>query len=303
MRKSVFVAAAALALAVSFACSRYPVPKNLDEESSEFYSQARYIITKEERKSFLRLVPAERFSFIREFWERRDPTPGTDRNEFKEDYLGRIQEANRLFKEGSTPGWLQERGEVYVTLGRPDHRESYPRGIDFYGKPQEIWWYGFFPVVFVDENWSGNYRLTALGARHITEIAAARAEERARSDGSRSEPVPELVFEIASESADGRTAFSIKIPYKAIWFKAEGDTFKTTLDVSLSVSGRSGKTVWETEKAFDVSASRIEGLKLFEQTYEMRVEADLPAGTYKLNVEITNRTGNSRGKKSLDFEI
>lgn len=303
MTRSIPVAAAALAMAVCFFCSGYPTPKDLDAESSEFFAKTRYIITKEERKSFLRLGPADRPQYIKEFWERRDPTPGTERNEFKEDYFSRIEVANRLFREGSTPGWLQDRGEVYVTLGQPDHRETYPRGIDFYGKPEEIWWYGFFPVVFVDENWSGNYRLTALGARHIAEIARARAEEKDRRDGSQFEAAPSIDFEIAVDREDGRTVFAIKIPYKAIWFKAEGDTFITTLEVSLTVNDRDGATVWGEKKDFDISASRVEGLKLFEQTYKIRVETDLSAGAYKLTAEVTNRTGNSRGKKSLDFEV
>lgn len=304
MNRPLLAVFAVLATACSFTCSRYPVPEDLDPGSREFFSYVRYIITKNERRSFLKLGPDERRRFIEEFWQRRDPTPGTDRNEFRDDYLGRIEEANRLFKEGSTPGWLQDRGEVYITLGRPDHRETYPRGIDFYGKPQEIWWYGFFPVVFIDENWSGNYRLTALGARHIAEIARARAEERDRRDGSTSKGPPGLGFEIAVDNTGaGRQVFSLRIPYKAIWFRADGDMFRTTLEVSLTVSDTDGATAWETKKDFEVKSSRIEGLKLFEQTYEIRIEADLSAGAYKLTAEVVNRTGDSRGKKSLDFEV
>lgn len=139
MNKTLTGAAAVLSLLACLSCSRFPEPKNLDPEGREFFSKVRYIITKEEREQFLRILPADRPAFIEEFWERRDPTPGTAANEFKEDYFRRIEEANMMFKEGSTPGWLQERGRVYITLGRPDNRETYPRGIDFYGKPQEVW--------------------------------------------------------------------------------------------------------------------------------------------------------------------
>lgn len=303
MTRTISGAAAALALVVSFSCSRFPAPKNLDTESGEFYSKIRYIITREERESFLRLSPVDRRQFMKEFWERRDPTPGTELNEFKKDYFRRIEEANRLFREGSTPGWLQDRGKIYITLGPPDSRETYPRGIDFYGKPEEIWRYGFFPVVFIDENWSGNYRLTPLSAQHIAEITLAQAVEKERRDGRQFEAAPSLDFEITVEKADGKTVFAIKIPYKAIWFKAEGDTFNTTLEVSLTVNDRDGATVWETTKNFDISVPRAEGLKLFEQTYEMRIEAEMAAGAYKLNAVVSNRTGGSQSKKSLDIEV
>lgn len=235
---------------IASACFLSPIPKSLDAEGAAFLSQVRYIITKEERKSFIRLPPTDRPPFIKVFWERRDPTPGTQRNEFQEDYLRRIDEANLLFKQGSTPGWLQDRGEVYITLGQPDHRETYPRGVDFYGKPQEIWWYGFFPVVFIDENWSGNYRLTALSAYNIAEIAKARAEEMDRRlGGARQEPSG-LDFELTVGRTEAGSQIVIMIPYKMLWLKAVDEEFFTRLDVSLAASDGKGTTVWEAHKDF-----------------------------------------------------
>lgn len=303
MKKAVRGAALALALLASLSCSRFPEPKNLDPESRDFFSKVRYIISKEERESFLRLPAADRPQFIKEFWERRDPTPGTPLNEFKEEYFQRIETATRLFKEGSTPGWLQDRGRVYITLGPPDNRETYPRGVDFYGKPTEIWWYGSFPIVFVDDNWSGNYQMTALGAQHIAEITRAQKAERQRSDGRSYQAPPSVDFDVAVGKSDGLTVFTITVPYKAIWFKAEGDLFKTTLEAVLAVKDAEGKTVWETKKSYDLSATKAEGLKLFEENYEIRVEAQIRAGAYKLTVELSNTTGGGRNKRSLDIEI
>jgi GWxTD domain-containing protein len=301
MKRSLLRAAVALAAIMGCACFRPPVPKGLDAESAEFLSQARYIITKEERKSFVRLDPADRQGFVKSFWERRDPTPGTERNEFQEDYLRRIDEANLLFKQGSTPGWLQDRGEVYIILGRPDHRETYPRGIDFYGKPEEIWWYGFFPVVFIDENWSGNYRLTALSAYNISEIAKARAEEEGRRDGGARRGPPDLDFELSVEKTESAARIVIQIPYKAIWLKAVDDEFFTVLEVNLTASDRDGTTIWEAHKDFQVNAARAEALRLIDRTYEMRIEADVPSNATMLTAEVVNRTGKSRGRKSLEY--
>ena len=57
-----------------------------------------YIITNEERAAFERLqADEEREHFIEQFWERRDPTPGTPENEFKEEHYRRIAYANEHF--------------------------------------------------------------------------------------------------------------------------------------------------------------------------------------------------------------
>src|SRR5579872_5550832 len=46
-----------------------------------------YIITDEERQAFKQLsTDDERQSFVEQFWLRRDPTPDTEENEFKEEH-------------------------------------------------------------------------------------------------------------------------------------------------------------------------------------------------------------------------
>ncbi|MCE5306489.1 MAG: GWxTD domain-containing protein [Acidobacteriales bacterium] len=85
-----------------------------------------YIITAEERKAFDRLrTDEEREKFIVQFWLRRDPTPGTAVNEFKEEHYRRIAYANERF-EGDVPGWRTSRGRIYIQDGPPDEVESHP---------------------------------------------------------------------------------------------------------------------------------------------------------------------------------
>jgi GWxTD domain-containing protein len=304
MKRAAACLTAALAIVISLACSRLPGPKDLDPESREFLSKVRYIITKEEREAFARVAPSDRLTFIREFWKRRDPTPGTEENEFKDGYYRRIEEANRLFKEGSTEGWLQERGRIYITLGPPDNRETYPRGVDMYGKPEEIWWYGNYPVVFIDENWSGNYRLTPLGAQHIAEINQAQAIRRAQGAGYPGDAPPASVaYDLTVETVDGKSFVVISIPYKAIWLKSEGDLFKTTLEVALTVSGADGQKVWDTKNVYEISLSQAEQMERQEQRYEIRIETDLSAGEYRLDAEVSNQTGGGRSKRSFKVKI
>jgi GWxTD domain-containing protein len=88
----------------------------------------KYIITDEEREGFLKLSnEEERDAFIEQFWLRRDPTPDTPENEFKEEHYRRIAYANEHFASG-IPGWRTDRGRIYVVFGPADEVDSHPSG-------------------------------------------------------------------------------------------------------------------------------------------------------------------------------
>ncbi len=79
-----------------------------------------WIIGAEERKAFEQLRDnAARDRFIEEFWARRDPTPGTPANEYREEHAARLKYVTQHFREGSTPGWKTDRGRVYIIHGPP----------------------------------------------------------------------------------------------------------------------------------------------------------------------------------------
>jgi GWxTD domain-containing protein len=137
-----------------------------------------YIITDEERQAFKRLqTDEEREQFIEQFWLRRDPTPDTVENEFKEEHYRRIAYSNENFASG-IPGWKTDRGRIYITYGPPDEKETHPSGgtyerpIDEGGGttstfPFEQWRYRYIEGVgtdinieFVDPSMSGEYRMT-----------------------------------------------------------------------------------------------------------------------------------------------
>jgi len=89
----------------------------LDPESRDFYKTAQLIMTKEEKEIFNHLPDKEsRGEFIEEFWAKRDPDPDTEVNEFKQEFLKRIDYANKYFKEG-IPGWKTDRGRIYIIFG------------------------------------------------------------------------------------------------------------------------------------------------------------------------------------------
>lgn len=83
----------------------------------------RWIITPQERAQFQKLsTDQQRDDFIVAFWERRDPTPGTPENEFKEEHYQRLAFANQHFA-ANIPGWESDRGRIYIVYGPPDSIE------------------------------------------------------------------------------------------------------------------------------------------------------------------------------------
>ncbi len=137
-----------------------------------------YIITDEERQSFKRLTTdEEKQNFVEGFWLRRDPTPDTEENEFKEEHYRRIAYANERYASG-IPGWKTDRGRIYITFGPPDEIEShasggtYERPIEEGGGttstyPFEKWRYRYLEgigsdinIEFVDPTMTGEYRMT-----------------------------------------------------------------------------------------------------------------------------------------------
>lgn len=88
-----------------------------------------YIITREEAAAFQNLTTGEeREKFVEQFWLRRDPTPGTPANEFKQEHYRRIAYAMRRFADAGAlvSGWETARGRAYIVLGPPDEIEDHP---------------------------------------------------------------------------------------------------------------------------------------------------------------------------------
>lgn len=127
-----------------------------------------YIITSREKSVFLQLTTdRERDIFIEAFWKQRDPTPGTPRNEFREEHYRRFHYANEFFGRGTPrPGWKTDQGKIYIILGPPPNIEKYENVMGVH--PTQIWFYlgdpkyGFptaFHVIFFKKEGSGEYVL------------------------------------------------------------------------------------------------------------------------------------------------
>jgi GWxTD domain-containing protein len=137
-----------------------------------------YIITDEERAAFKKMqTDEEREQFVESFWKRRDPTPDTEENEYKEELYRRIAYANEHYASG-IPGWKTDRGMIYIKYGAPDEVDSHPSGGSYERPieegggetstyPFEDWRYRYIDgigtnvmIEFVDPTMSGEYRMT-----------------------------------------------------------------------------------------------------------------------------------------------
>ncbi len=125
-----------------------------------------WIITDEERAAFKQLSnDEERDSFIEAFWQRRDPTPDTEENEYKEEHYRRIAYANEHFAAG-IPGWKSDRGRIYIMYGAADEVDSHPSG-GTYERPMEEG--GGETSTFPFEDWRYRY-LEGIGQEVIIEF-------------------------------------------------------------------------------------------------------------------------------------
>jgi len=140
--------------------------KSLDPIYQDFFKLVTYIISPKEKEVLLELPDnRDRDIFIEDFWKLRDPTPGTPENEYKNEMIRRFDYVNKKFTSGR-PGWMTDRGRIYMILGEPASYDRYP------GKqsiiPCEVWYYytdgskglpTHFGLIFYQKNGIGEYKL------------------------------------------------------------------------------------------------------------------------------------------------
>ena len=147
-----------------------PFRKWLDEDVG-------YVISDDERKAFKGTsTDEEREQFIEQFWLRRDPTPDTEENEYREEHYRRIAYANQNYASG-IPGWRSDRGMIYIKYGPADETErnnggTQERRFEEGGGttsmyPYERWRYRYIEglppnveIEFVDKTLTGEFRMT-----------------------------------------------------------------------------------------------------------------------------------------------
>lgn len=123
-------------------------------------SQLQYI-AKESELDYIKdgKTDAEKRKRFVEFWNSKDPSPSTKKNEVMNEYYKRINYADKHFSTPYTKGWKTDMGMVYIIFGMPNNIDRHP--YEMGSKPYEIWDYYDInrQFVFVDDSGFGDYRL------------------------------------------------------------------------------------------------------------------------------------------------
>jgi GWxTD domain-containing protein len=317
------LAALVLAAAVlSAACTLYKLEQKLTPPFAEFLSQVRYIITSAERKTFLETPDAGKPAFIEDFWKRRDPDPSRGENLFKEEYLSRLRRATELFRGEGKAGWMTDRGQIFILYGPPTSRNTSSMSTASFGRCYEIWYYGEFPVTFMDESCSGTFRLATFDITTLRELninysgnftpAADKAQTGSvlPKSGRLFDYETELTI---TERGPKRVAATLRLllPYEKIWFKSENHRMKTSLEVSWEIRDAKKNEVGKGKMTFSVDLGEDELPSKAGKNFVMDIPlvledeakiALLGQGKDQAVVTVVNATGKETQTKTLDFK-
>lgn len=254
-----------------------------------------WIITDDERAAF-KLLPndEERDNFIEAFWDRRNPTPDSFDNAFKDEHYRRIVYANEHFS-AAIPGWKSDRGRIYILYGPPEEIHSYPSGRspgkaqeDDDSYPFEVWHYRYLErlgeaadLEFVDVCECGEYTMTlghAEAEKYALHYYPGGLGNRFRS---KQDPVDPQIFMGLGKPP--------KVKFKDLEENLNAGRDRTTLPFEVST---------DTIKATDVT-SLVPITINFQKRDLMFVEKD---GTRRARVNIFGRVTTLTGRVAEIFE-
>ena len=145
----------------------------------EMVSYLRFFTTPQRLQALRAAPPEQRAAAWATFLRETDPVPSTPQHEGLNEYFGRIRVANERFREEGAPGWVTDRGMVFVSLGEPD--QLYEQGgtdVNQRGRAQ-VWEYrqDRLQLVFIDQTGFGRWRLTTASEADF-QAAVRRAQSR-----------------------------------------------------------------------------------------------------------------------------
>jgi GWxTD domain-containing protein len=269
-----------------------------------------YIITKEERAEFLSLhSDKEREKFIENFWLRRDPTPGTVQNEFKEEHYRRIAYANEHFA-CAIPGWKTDRGRIYIKYGPPDEIDDHSAGGRYRRPPEqggvEITWarrqqwrYRHIEGVgedlvfdFVDPTNSGEFHLTTNPMEGLGMTTHSQ-------EGDKAPQVPLAFLPLSNPDAvtvqplhDRRV--SIAVPLNAY------GTGRITISGRIAAKPAPIHTLQGMPAGAPEMFSESLGS---EPGMVFRIAVPLLPGVYRLTINVHDQTAGTVTKDEVDFTV
>ncbi len=161
-----------LVLALAMVAPTIAQAQKLDADDNKFLLEVRPIIGRDEEGVFKKLKDkADRSEFQKIFWARRDPSPKTPANEFKDKYLADLAIAGKRYAipRDTRPGWTNHCGRVFLLLGEPDKVEQETsQGGSKDGRQPETWTYHDRPgLTFKDGKLDLGFSAECSGVRDL----------------------------------------------------------------------------------------------------------------------------------------
>ena len=235
---------------------------------------AKYLITDPERNAYKMLSnDEERENFIKNFWYRRDPTPDTIENEFKDEHYRRIVYANQHFA-WRVPGWRTDRGRIYIIYGPPDSIESTTPGAlkekdgeklaEALSAPVEVWQYRYLQGIgqevklqFIDVCRCGDFHMRADTRGFLMQFACPqdglsvcpdRKPTNDRPDPILPKPSTQIVKQPQVRFKDLEEIVTTKVRYNALPFGTQTSAVRATEStdwVSLTLQFQNRDLSWK----------------------------------------------------------
>ncbi|HYU00827.1 MAG TPA: GWxTD domain-containing protein [Gemmatimonadales bacterium] len=140
----------------------------------EMINLLRYFDRQDWVDSLRKASAAERPGVWRRFYKATDPVALTPENEALDQYFRRVQVANERFRESGDPGWMTDRGEVFITLGDPDDVYDASSDVSRSGVRLIRWTFTSLRLTlfFQDQTGFGRFRLTPMSRAEFQRVLA-----------------------------------------------------------------------------------------------------------------------------------
>jgi GWxTD domain-containing protein len=272
---------------------------DLDPESRDFYNTARLVMTGAEEDIFLHLPDVEsRREFIKEFWERRDPDPETEQNEFREELDRRLEYIEKRFREGGR-GINTDRGRIYFYLGPPDKFEEYmePPTSERVG-PILVWYYYRYDVgvLFYDVRGDATYTIQEIVGDLMNAMEMAKLGETYTGGRAPSRYINfDMIYDL------GKKEFRLAIPLRGLSFQEVDGLLRLDFAFSFSIypEGGTGRDTFEATRRLEGKAEELEKMK----TAGFTIAHELAPGKAYVDVIVATSTGEARSRKIFTFRV
>ncbi|MGD2086694.1 MAG: GWxTD domain-containing protein [Candidatus Aminicenantes bacterium] len=266
-------------------------------KDDSFFEKARLIMTKQEIEVYKHLPDKQaKEEFIAEFWKKRDPDPETQENENLEEFMERIEYANKWFFEGSIGrGWDTQRGRILLQLGFPEERRwGEVANTDRYGAlitskrvPMEIWTYIRYQLVLVFTDWDGSGKL--LLSRIPSNFPYALNRARFSLD-LRDQSNLKRAFRFDVSFTENQ--FEISIPTNKLSFEEKNGTMNADFDITVYVYKHNRKTdEFNVTKSFSMDKEKLLQMKILQFNIPYTVSEK---GKYYFDVVIEEKSSGAR---------